>query len=203
MSNVYEAPSANFSTSDTATETTMFALNGRIGRVRFIAYSSALWILGSIAIGVLMSLIMLINSDAAATASMIMPLAIWIVPALVARRRLHDLGLSALYLLGVLIPFINLYFVFILLFKRGDEGGNEFGPEPAPNDRTAYWLAFTFPLIAAVGILAAIALPAYQSYTKAARAKGPSASLELQRQAADRVASIRHRTLRESAAPMS
>jgi uncharacterized membrane protein YhaH (DUF805 family) len=197
MSNVYAAPGANFSSNDPVAETKMFAMNGRIGRIRWIAYMSSLWILASVAIVTFIKLVSLININLALTISKALPLTVWLIPLLVSRRRLHDLGLSALYLIGVIIPFVNLYFIFMLIFKRGDEGNNEFGPEPAPNDRKVYLLAFIIPLIATIGIVAAVAIPAYQHYTKAARVKASSVSLEPQREAGGGVASAGQTTLQD------
>ncbi|HEX8614121.1 MAG TPA: DUF805 domain-containing protein [Telluria sp.] len=183
MSNVYAAPSTTFSDSDpdVAAKTTLFAFNGRIGRARWIAYTLALWMLGSIVLSIVLQLLGLINIKLVESVGFGLSLALWCIPALVSRRRLQDLGLSAYYLLGLVVPFVNLYFFFMLMFKRGDEGSNEYGPVPAPNDRVVFWLAMIIPGIMLVGILAAIALPAYKSYTDKARAHAASVSPPSQR----------------------
>ncbi|WP_164557784.1 DUF805 domain-containing protein [Massilia atriviolacea] len=178
MSNIYAAPHTHFSDSNISAATRLFALNGRIGRVRWIAYSTALWMLASVVLGLLLQLAAFVSTDFMFLAGTVLTFSIWLVPLLVARRRLQDLGLGALYLIGVIIPFINLYFIFIMLFKRGDEGSNEFGPPPAPNNRGVYVLAFILPAIMVIGILAAIALPAYMKYTDKARANAPSVSAQ-------------------------
>lgn len=54
-------------------------------------------------------------------------LAFTIVPLIV--RRFHDLGKSGLYFWLSLIPLVNLYYGFLLIFKRGDQGSNRFGDE--------------------------------------------------------------------------
>lgn len=176
MSNVYAAPAATFSDGDAvvATKTTMFALHGRIGRVRWLAYMIAAWLLWSTAIAVLMIPLAKINPVLVSTVGKPLSLCFWAIPVILSRRRMHDFGTSALYLLGLLIPFVNLYFFFILIFKRGDEGSNEFGPEPAPNDRSVYAILMIVPAIVLIGILAAIAIPAYKSYTTKARAQSVS-----------------------------
>ncbi len=91
------------------------------------------------------------------------------------RRRLHDLGTTPWLMLLSIVPVINLYFFFMMIFKRGDEFANEYGPKPEPNDRAAYLLAWLFPGIFLVGILAAIALPAYKDYSDRAKARQQSA----------------------------
>jgi uncharacterized membrane protein YhaH (DUF805 family) len=45
-------------------------------------------------------------------------------------KRFHDLDRSALYILGMLVPFYNLYLGIILLFQKGTTGPNRFGPDP-------------------------------------------------------------------------
>ena len=72
------------------------------------------------------------------------------------------------------ISVINLYFFFIMIFKRGDDFGNEYGPVPAPNNRSVILLAWIFPAIMILGFVAAIALPAYQTNMVKARAAAPT-----------------------------
>ena len=48
----------------------------------------------------------------------------------IAARRLHDLGKSGWWQLLSLIPFVNLAFALYLLFFKGEEGENRFGPDP-------------------------------------------------------------------------
>lgn len=62
-------------------------------------------------------------------------------------------------------------FALMLLFRAGTRGSNHFGLAPPPNSTGVKVLAFGFPvMIMLVGILAAIALPAYQQYVKRAHA---------------------------------
>ena len=49
-------------------------------------------------------------------------------------RRAHDLGHSGWFLLLTFIPYIGIVFGLYLLFKRGDQGSNKYGP-PSPPDR--------------------------------------------------------------------
>jgi uncharacterized membrane protein YhaH (DUF805 family) len=45
-------------------------------------------------------------------------------------QRFHDLGLSGWAILWLLVPVIQFYYVYLLLFKRGQSGENRFGPDP-------------------------------------------------------------------------
>lgn len=44
--------------------------------------------------------------------------------------RFHDIGKSGWYLLGMFVPLLNLFLFVILLFRKGDEGENAYGPAP-------------------------------------------------------------------------
>lgn len=45
-------------------------------------------------------------------------------------KRLHDLGRPAWHWLLFIIPIYNIYLGFILVFQKGTDGPNEFGPDP-------------------------------------------------------------------------
>lgn len=47
-----------------------------------------------------------------------------------AAQRFHDLGYSGWALLWMLVPFINVYFVYLVFFRLGTAGPNRFGPDP-------------------------------------------------------------------------
>jgi flagellar basal body-associated protein FliL len=72
----------------------------------------------------------------------------------------------------ILIPFVNLIFLFI----PGTDGENRFGKQPPPNRGVGIWIAILLVGIFLIGVLAAIAIPAYQSYVKKAQAAALSAA---------------------------
>ena len=45
-------------------------------------------------------------------------------------KRLHDLERPAWHWLLLMVPIYNIYLGLVLLFKKGTEGPNEFGPDP-------------------------------------------------------------------------
>lgn len=45
-------------------------------------------------------------------------------------KRFHDLGKSGWYYLFMCIPFVNLYWLFNLVFVEGTKGPNEYGEDP-------------------------------------------------------------------------
>jgi uncharacterized membrane protein YhaH (DUF805 family) len=173
LSNIYAAPNADLTDEASSSETILFSVNGRIGRVRWIGYMSAMYLMVSLALGVVS-----VAGQGSQQFQKIVPLFSMLVMLaafiLVCRRRLQDLGMGNLGLVLGFIPFINLYFFFMMIFKRGDDFGNEYGPTPAPNNRSAILLAWILPGIMIIGIVAAIALPAYAKYMDKARAEAPT-----------------------------
>lgn len=45
-------------------------------------------------------------------------------------RRLHDTGLSGFLILLNFVPLVNLGLLLYVLFKKGTEGDNQYGPDP-------------------------------------------------------------------------
>ncbi|MBV8634011.1 MAG: DUF805 domain-containing protein, partial [Burkholderiaceae bacterium] len=95
------------------------------------------------------------------------------------RRRLHDLDQTGWLSLLLFVPLIGFFFSLYLLFAPGTDGSNSYGPAPAKQSGGIIWVIIAIPVfIALIGILAAIAIPAYQGYVNKARA----AKLEQQQQ---------------------
>ena len=51
-------------------------------------------------------------------------------------KRLHDLGRPSSHYWLMLIPFYNIYLGLLLIFKKGNEGVNEFGADPLSSHST-------------------------------------------------------------------
>jgi len=79
-------------------------------------------------------------------------------------RRLNDMNKSGWWIIINFIPYINLLMAIYLIFFPGTDGSNNYGPAPAPNTTGVKILGLLFPVLAIVGILAAILIPAYQGY---------------------------------------
>jgi uncharacterized membrane protein YhaH (DUF805 family) len=173
LSNIYAAPNADLTDEVGASETIFFSVNGRIGRVRWIGYMSAMYLLVSLAI-VALTFAGQSSQQFQTIVPLLSTLVMFAAFTLVCRRRLQDLGMGNLALVLGFIPFINLYFFFMMIFKRGDDFGNEYGPVPAPNNRSVFLLAWLIPGFMIIGIVAAIALPAYQNYMTKARTAAPT-----------------------------
>ena len=79
--------------------------------------------------------------------------------------RLHDTERSGWLSLIIFVPLAN----FALLFVPGTDGANRFGNKTAPNGSAAWVAIGVAVLIPVIGILAAIAIPAYQGYVTRAQ----------------------------------
>ena len=82
-------------------------------------------------------------------------------------RRLHDRNHSGWLSLLMLVPFVNIAMALYLTFAKGDAYANQFGLPRV----TRTWekvLGWIYVLIFPIGILAAIAIPAYQDYVQRA-----------------------------------
>jgi uncharacterized membrane protein YhaH (DUF805 family) len=166
--NPYRTPEAELDDAAEAYQPVrIFSTSGRIGRVRYIAYSIGLTFLISFVVGIFTALL----SSALGSAAGVLMFAAWaaivVVSIMLTIQRCHDFNASGwLSILG-LIPLVNLIFWFI----PGTDGPNRFGNKPVPNSTGVIIVACIVPFIFVIGIVAAIALPAYQDYAKRAATK--------------------------------
>lgn len=152
-------------------EVQIFSARGRIGRVRYLAYSFGFMVAGIV---VLMALMGIVAAAAGFAAAMIVYaagiIALIVVGTLFGIQRLHDLDKSGWLYLVMLIPLVGAFFSFYLIFAPGTKEMNRFGNPPPPNSGgvvLAAWLIPVFFML--IGILAAIAIPQYQKYVEKAK----------------------------------
>ena len=159
--NPYQAPSAAVADAGDQTQPVkVFSVSGRIGRARYIAYGIGFYILfGALAAGLSMAL------GAVGAALMAVGwVALVVIGFMLTIQRCHDFNMSGWLSLLMFVPLANLIFLII----PGTDGPNRFGGPTPPNTAGVLILAWLFPAIAVIGIVAAIALPAYQDYQKRA-----------------------------------
>jgi len=166
VSNPYQTPgSAVADQGEQYSEVKILSVAGRLGRVRYIGYSVGLSMLLAVAMGLVMAL-----SAAAGIAPLSIAVtvlgyvAIIVLQIMLTIQRCHDFNSSGWLSILAIIPLVNLIFWAI----PGTDGPNRFGNPPPPNTTGAVVLALIIPLMVVLGIVAAIALPAYQQYVKRA-----------------------------------
>lgn len=144
---------------DSTFELKLFSPTGRIGRIRYLAYS--------------MGLSFLVLAIAGILAAVIGPwliglgyLVMLYLQVMLAIKRSHDFNTSGWLSLITFIPVANLIFLFV----PGTDGANRFGNRPPANGKVTVVAILLLVGVFIVGILAAIAIPAYQDYVNRARA---------------------------------
>jgi len=152
----------------------ILSVSGRLGRVRYLAYVTALvmiaWLGGSLLMGVLAAATAGLGRGASMSVAMISVALIYgamiIGSWMLAIQRLHDFDTSGWMTLLFLVPLVNVIFGFALLFVPGTDGENRFGKKTPQNSTGVKIMAVLAPVsfIVFIGILAAIAIPQYQHY---------------------------------------
>lgn len=172
-SNPYQAPDANLETTpgfDQYDTTSVVSPKGRFGRLSYLAWGMGIMAVASTLISMAMGFLGSASGtdpETFALLNVVMQIPLMIIGFLFSIRRLHDIDLSGWWVLLGLVPLVNVFFWLYMLLKRGTDGPNRFG---APRF-TPTWekvVGAVLPALFLVGMLAAIAIPAYQSYVQAA-----------------------------------
>ncbi len=164
QNNPYSTPTAAVSdiqNDDGFGDLKIFTAKGRIGRIRFLMYTLGISLVGAFLAG-LMMMIPAVGPFLAVIAY----IAIFVVSIFLTIQRSHDFNRTGWMSLVMLIPLVSLIFYFI----PGTKGSNKYGLQPPPNSKAITVAAFLLLAFFVIGILAAIALPAFQDY--ATRAAG-------------------------------
>jgi uncharacterized membrane protein YhaH (DUF805 family) len=167
-SNPYQSPAARVADQgpERFSEVRLFSPAGRLGRVRYIGYSVGLTLVFYVIMGLGMGIAAAIGVDLLGVVIMIAAIvAMLVVMVILTIQRSHDFDMSGWLTLLVIVPLANFLFWII----PGTKGPNRYGDPPPPNTAGVVLLALVLPVIFFVGILAAIAIPAYQSYAQRAR----------------------------------
>lgn len=169
--NPYSAPDAALDTGvqDELYEPNIFSFNGRIGRLRYLAYSFAVNFVLMLVMIPLMGATAFVGG-AAGPESMgvlgMVAMAVFYIVTIVisvmfSKRRLNDLNRSGWWFLLFIVPIVNLLLAIYLIFFPGTDGSNNFGPAPTANSIGVQILGWMLPVLMLLGILSAIAIPMF------------------------------------------
>ena len=162
--NPYAAPRAavsDFEVAQEYQEIRMWSPGGRIGRLRYLAYFTGSMLLAGAVAGLLGAVL---DPTLAGIVGIVLYAAVTVYSIITAIKRSHDMNWSGWSVLLALIPPLGLVWVF----KSGTRGTNNYGAPPPPNTTGVRILGFLLPAVFIVGVLAAIAIPAYVDYQKRA-----------------------------------
>ena len=111
----------------------IFTTDGRLNRLRYLKYALAFGFFMGLVTFVLVFVAALItgeNSTLVRAVQVLTTLAGAIGGWALGIRRLHDLNKPAWWLIGLLIPIVNIILSFYLLLAPGTRGYNQYGPDP-------------------------------------------------------------------------
>ncbi|HEX5362289.1 MAG TPA: DUF805 domain-containing protein [Fluviicoccus sp.] len=131
----------------------VFSFSGRIGRLRYLAYTMAIML---VFIPLAMLGVILGEATSQIIGMTLMGVAMVGYIALfwaMIVRRLNDLGRTGWMSLLVAVPVINVLMWFYLLLVPGTDVENEYGPAPAPNGNFVVLGVLFMPLLMGVGLL--------------------------------------------------
>lgn len=180
--NPYSAPEALLDTGQQEFyQPNFISFRGRIGRLRYLAYGAGITIICFGAYTVLMGIVAGFGTFSNLSGEQGLPILLFVVMGLFyfgifffsimfGKRRLNDLNRSGWWILLIFVPVFNLFIAIYLVFFPGSKIPNDYGPRPTENSIGVKILGLFLPLaiIAVIGILAAIAIPQYQSYVERA-----------------------------------
>ena len=166
--NPYTAPDAALETgSQELYEPSIFSFNGRIGRLRYLAYGLGVNFVLMLVMFPLMGATAFVGGAAGPESMGVLGMAVIgifyvatiVVSVMFAKRRLNDLNRSGWWFLLFIIPIVNLLLAIYLIFFPGTDGSNNYGPPPVANSIGVLILGWMFPALFVIGMLAAIMLP--------------------------------------------
>ena len=96
----------------------IFSVNGRLNRQKYFFYSLIIYVL-----------LVVIDRDLNSIFFLLIGVFLLYQLLRIRIKRFHDINRSGVYCFGALVPFYNIYLLFLLYFSKGTEGNNAYGAD--------------------------------------------------------------------------
>lgn len=136
-------------------ELKVFTVQGRIGRLRYLAWTMVLSFVGMLLAALCFGVLSL-SLVAGGLLATVLVIAFLVVSIQMGAQRLHDAGWSAWLLLLNLIPLVNSVFPLLMMVIPGNAGANRYGPPPPKNTRSVKVLAALWVIFLALVFVGAL-----------------------------------------------
>jgi uncharacterized membrane protein YhaH (DUF805 family) len=143
-----------------------FTTEGRIGRLRYLAWTMVL-MLACLPLFGIAGGFMAVSEMLGGLLMVVAGIAAAVVGVMFAVQRLHDIGWSGWLVLISVVPIVGGVFSLLMFIIPGSTEANRFGPPPPPNSTAVKVLAGLWLGAIVLGIVAAIALPSMAFLTGA------------------------------------
>lgn len=148
-------------------ELKVLGIDGRIGRLRYLAWPLVL-ILACLPLFGIAAGFFAVSEILGGLLMAVVGIAVTVISIMFGVKRLHDIGWSGWLLLLTLVPVVGGVFSLLMFIIPGSTAANRFGPPPPPNSTAVKVLALLWVAMIILGIIAAIALPAYTGFADTA-----------------------------------
>lgn len=147
-------------------ELKVFSIQGRIGRLRYLAWTLVLTVVMMVVVGIgaLIGFASLMSAQSsglaigfAALVAIVLFVAFIVVSIQISVQRLHDLGWSGWLWLINFVPIVGSFFPLVLVVSPGSNIANRYGPPPPPNTTAVKALAWMWVALIALIIVAGVA----------------------------------------------
>lgn len=156
----YSAPQSQVSDSFADVgELNPFGVQGRIGRLRYIAWSFVMMLAFIPVYGLAIGAMIGISEVVGGLLIAVVLIGAIVFGVFIGGQRLHDIGWSAWLWLLNLVPFVGFIFTILMLVMPGTPGPNRYGPPPPANSTAVLVLAWLMLGVTILSVLASIALP--------------------------------------------
>ena len=169
QANPYVTPESEIDTHEEEyAELRYFTANGRLGRLRYLAYGVGVYFVAGLVQAGAAGVASLLGEQAGliigGLVSIVVGIGVLVLYILWTIQRINDFNLSGWLTFLFILPIIN----FALWFIPGSDRPNRYGPMPPRNGIGVILLSLLMPILI-IGILAAIAIPAYHDYSTRAQ----------------------------------